>query len=79
MNSHLDGQKRNIEEAFRAIVWLSSEVAMPRHALNMVCGGTESDLPDVVIKREKSLVTNTRGPALPRDDQNVTSQKLRIV
>ena len=71
LNAYLYGQKLSIEGPFRAIVWLSSEVTLPRPVLKMLSGGTtEGNLPDVVNPREQSLVTNTRGPALHRDDQN---------
>ena len=75
--AHLGGQKQCIEGPFRAIIWLLREVTLPRPALKMVCGGAEGNLSDVVNPRQKSLVTNTRGPALPRNDQNCHLPKFK--
>ena len=52
--AHLDGQKRRIEESFRAVVWLSSEVKLPRHALKRVGAGAEGNKSDVANPRQKS-------------------------
>ena len=75
--AHLDGQKRSIEGPFRAIVWLVCEVSKPQPGIKMVCGGTECNQSDVVNPRQKSLVTNIRGPALPRNDQNCHLPKFK--
>ena len=69
LNAHLDGQKRGIEEPFRAIVWLSREATRP--ALKMVCEAAEGNQSDVVNARQKSLVTYIRGPAQSRNDHNL--------
>ena len=50
---------------------------MPRPALEMVCGGTEGNQSDVADPRQKSLVTNIRGAALPRNGQNCQLPKLK--
>ena len=51
LNAQLDGQMRSIEEPFRAIAWLSSEVTLLRPALKMVRGAAEGNLPGVVNPR----------------------------
>ena len=50
---------------------------MPRPALKMLCRGTEGNQSDIANPRQNSLVQNTRGPALPRNDQNFHLPKFK--
>ena len=77
LTAHLDGQKRSIEGPFWAIVWLVREVSNPHSGIKMVCGRTEGNQSDVADPRQKSLVTNIRGAALPRNGQNCQLPKLK--